>query len=295
MSDFHVERQEMLTLDCAPPLSEMYTLSPFVWQDGGRWELMVRAVPRRDDRPALKVSRIHYGCSEDGLCFTTRQEPVIAPGPGAEDRDGCEDPTLAIWEGTYYVYYSGWNEAAKRGQLLLAAGPDPEHLEKRGVMLPSTPEVANPKEVTLVPVADGTWRLFFEYAADGASKIGLASAPRVDGPWTVQTPLFEARPDKWDNWHLSTGPILTSDMQRPVMFYNGATQDAHWRIGWVAFDADYTRVVARSEDPLITPSMLKSGYTDIAFAASAVETEEDIFLYYSVADQEMFRVALRRA
>ena len=295
MNGFTVERQDRLTLECTSPLSEMYALSPFVWQDGGRWELLVRAVPRRDDMPALKIARVYYGRSEDGLCFTMGRDPVIAPGPGDEDRDGCEDPTLAIWEGTYYVYYSGWNEAAKEGQLLLAAGPDPEHLEKRGVRLLSTPQIANPKEVTLVHVADGTWRLFFEYAAGGASKIGLASAPGVDGPWTVQTPLFEARPGQWDGWHLSTGPILLSDMERPVMFYNGATRDAHWRIGWVAFDADYTRVVARSEEPLITPSMLSPGYTDIAFAASAVETDENIFLYYSIADRDMFRATIRRA
>ncbi len=295
MSGFIVTRQDELTLDAAPPLSEMYTLSPCVWQDDGRWEMLVRAVPRRDNRPALKIARIYYGLSEDGLHFTMGREPVIAPGPGDEDRDGCEDPTLAISEGTHYVYYSGWNEAAKEGQLLLAAGLDSEHLQKRGVMLPSTPEFANPKEATIVHAADGTWRLFFEYAAEGASKIGLASAPQVSGPWTVLPPLFAARLDHWDGWHLSTGPILLSDRERPVMFYNGATKDAHWRIGWVAFDADYSRVVARSEEPLITPSMLKEGYTDIAFAASAVETDKDIFLYYSIADRDMCRASLRRA
>lgn len=26
------------------------------------------------------------------------------------------------------------------------------------------------------------------------------------------------------------------------MFYNGATRDARWRIGWIAFDAEYTKV-----------------------------------------------------
>ena len=26
------------------------------------------------------------------------------------------------------------------------------------------------------------------------------------------------------------------------MFYNGATHDARWRIGWIAFDRDYERV-----------------------------------------------------
>lgn len=294
---FRVEATEPLTLQCRPPLSQMYTLSPFIWKDGAQWEGLVRAVPRRDDQPALKIACAYYGRSEDGLRFAMTGEPVIAPGPGPEDRDGCEDPTVAIWEGTYYVYYSGWNEARHEGQLLLTAGPSPERLEKRGVRLASTPGVANPKEATIVRVADGTWRLFFEYAGGGASRVGLASAPAVDGPWTVQEPLFAARPDAWDNWHLSTGPILLSDMQRPVMFYNGATQDAHWRIGWVAFDAEYTKVVARSEAPLIVPPANRvPGDTDIAFASSCVEEEGGaIFLYYSLADKTMLRATLRRA
>ena len=294
MSGFSVTHQDVLTLECRSPLAEMYTLSPFVWRDAAGWELLVRAVPRRDDAPALKIARVYHGRSEDGLHFVMGDEPVVAPGPGAEDRDGCEDPTMALVDGVAYVYYSGWSEAQKQGLLMLAVGPDCTHLEKRGVLLPSTPEAANPKEATIARVTDGTWRLFFEFAADGASKIGLASAPRVDGPWTVQPPLFDARPDHWDAWHLSTGPILESDPERPVMFYNGATSDAHWRIGWVAFDAGYTRVVARSDGPLITPPTLAPEYTDIAFAASAVETGGETFLYYSIADREMYRATVRR-
>jgi predicted GH43/DUF377 family glycosyl hydrolase len=295
MNHFEVEATERLTLDCKPPLSEMYTLSPFVWQDGARWEALIRAVPRRDDMPALKIARVYHGSSDDGLHFTMADAPCLAPGPGDEDRDGCEDPTVAIWDGVTYVYYSGWNQERGQGLLLLATGPDGKRLEKQGVRLPSTVEVANPKEATIVRVMDGTWRLFFEYAAGGASQIGLAAAPHVGGPWTVQSPLFKARPGAWDGWHLSTGPILISDPRRPVMFYNGATQDAHWRIGWVAFDAEYTRVVARGDDPVIVPPRPEGDRTDIAFAASAVEPDGKIYLYYSIADQDMVRATLRRA
>ena len=155
----------------------MYTLSPFVWKDGGRWEVLVRAVPRRDDQPTLKVSSAYYGTSKDGLHFVMDDAPAIAPGPDAEDLNGCEDPTAATWNGTYYVYYTGWNQSKGQGNLLLASGPDPRHLVKRGVSLAATSAVDNPKEATIVAVADGTWRLFFEYAEGGASKIGIASAP----------------------------------------------------------------------------------------------------------------------
>ena len=273
----------------------MYTLSPFVWKDGGRWEMLVRAVPRRDDQPALKIASAYYGTSKNGLHFVMDDAPAIAPGPDADDLDGCEDPTVAIWNGTYYVYYTGWNQSKEQGNLLLASGPDPRHLVKRGVSLAATPAVDNPKEATIVSVEDGTWRLFFEYAAGGASKIGIASAPSVDGPWTVGTLPFEARPDTWDAWHLSTGPMLQSDPKRPVMFYNGATRDAHWRIGWVAFDAGCTRVVDRCAAPLIVPPPPKGDRTDIAFAASAVEVDGAVFLYYSIADQDMMRATICRS
>jgi predicted GH43/DUF377 family glycosyl hydrolase len=76
------------------------------------------------------------------------------------------------------------------------------------------------------------------------------------------------------------------------MFYNGATRDAHWRIGWAAFDAGYTRIVARSADPLIVPPPGETGDTDIAFAASCVKQGSGVHLYYSVADKSLFRAAL---
>ena len=73
------------------------------------------------------------------------------------------------------------------------------------------------------------------------------------------------------------------------MFYNGADENARWRIGWVAFNKDYTKVVGRSKDPLIVPPPGEPGDTDIAFAASAVVERDGISLYYSVADKAIFR------
>ena len=77
-----------------------------------------------------------------------------------------------------------------------------------------------------------------------------------------------------------------------MMFYNGATQDAHWRIGWVVFDANYTRIIDRSKEPLIVPLPGQPGDTDIAFAASCVEVGGAAHLYYSVADKDLFRASL---
>ena len=287
MTGFTVESITPVELERTSPLSGMFVLSPCVWREEDSYKLLVRAVNPSEDA-SQKVARIYYGRSQGGLRFRMADGPAVAPGT-REDKDGCEDPTLERFGGRYYVYYSGWDETKKVGHLMLAAGESLDDLQKQGVKLRSTDTHTNPKEATLVAADDGSWRLFFEYAS-GASKVGIATAPAVDGPWTVQDPLFSARPGSWDSYHLSTGPILPGDT--PVMFYNGADKNARWRIGWVAFNSDYTEVVGRSEDPIIVPPPGEPGDTDIAFAASAVVEARGISLYYSVADKAIFRATL---
>ncbi|MBV8054254.1 MAG: hypothetical protein JO071_03330 [Deltaproteobacteria bacterium] len=295
---FRVAALSEVVFECSNRLAEMYKLSPCVWRDGSQYGLLLRVV-NYSPVASEKVARIHYGTSSDGVYFLLEEEPVIAPGedvPGSYDSGGCEDPTVAQVDGMYYVYYSGWNEHVKRGEMLLASGQDMHHLVKRGVALPSSERAANPKEATIVQAPDGSWRLFFEFAHENKSKIGVARSNKVAGPWEVLAPLFEARPQTWDCWHLSTGPILESNPEYPVMFYNGATEEAQWRIGWVVFDGQYSRVIARSENPLILPHMKRrADDTDIAFAASAVENDDgSIALYYSVADQYVTRATIFR-
>ena len=100
----------------------------------------------------------------------------------------------------------------------------------------------------------------------------------------------------WDNWHLSTGPMLMDRADQPVMFYNGATRDARWRIGWIAFDAKCQRVTDRCVQPLITPPPVDDRTaTDIAFAASVIKQGDDIWLYFSLEDRRLARARLRRS
>ena len=291
MTGFTVQKIEALVLEGSASVLKMFTLSPCVWREADQYALLLRVVPHSDDK-AEKISRIYAGSSDDGLRFAIDSQPVIAPDSGADDRDGCEDPTVALTEHGTFVYYSGWNAAEETGRLLLAAGPDSRKLQKRGIMLASMDGYENPKEATLVQVPDGSWRLFFEYADDGASKIGLASGPAVNGPWTLLPSPVEARSGHWDSYHLSPGPVFGVASERLVMFYNGADKETRWRIGWIVFDENYTRILERSDAPLIVPPPGQPGDTDIAFAASCVAEDGIVYLYYSIADKELFRAAL---
>ena len=287
---------EPLTMHRTNRLANMYVLSPFVWHDGKQFHMLVRAVPRRDDEPRLKMAEIWHGVSEDGHHFDMDVAPTIFPGPDLVDLDGCEDPTVYVDQQIVRVWYTGYNAQQKIGRLLLARGPDVAKLAKAGLAIDSTPAFTNPKEATVAAVGPGHWRIYFEYARDGASLIGQAGADDLDGPWreVAPSPLLP-RADHWDGWHLSPGPIVGERTEQPTMFYNGATRDAHWRIGWAMFDPGLTRLVDRSEEPLVEPQgAISGGATDIAFAASAVERDGSVLLYFSQSDQDLRRAVLRR-
>lgn len=293
VSRYRVGRTDELVFEFPEPLRDFYTLSPCVWEETGIYHLLLRVVNRG---PAVqKISRIHYGAGVSALHFVLDEQPTIAPGPDDDDRDGCEDPSLAAQDHEYYVYYTGWNQQTLTGQLLYATGTDIRRLSKRGRVFSDATGFRNAKEATIVRDADGVWRLFFEFAQDDKSKIGVASSKSLAGPWTFGAPPFHARPDSWDSWHLSTGPVSLLDPRRPVMFYNGSDQDARWSIGWVEFDDCFTTVTARCEQPIIMPPQKRADPkdTDIAFAASAVEEDDEIGLYYTIADRVVMRTMLK--
>jgi predicted GH43/DUF377 family glycosyl hydrolase len=277
------------------PFSGNDLMSPFVWKEGGHLAILVRVVHEARHGKG-NTGSIYYGTGTDGLTFRMHKRPVIAPGPGPDDIGGCEDPTVVRWHGKYVVYYTGVDETRRSGQLLYASGPTMKKLTKTGVAHRSSKTEGNTKEATIGRTADRRWRLFYEYARNDASLVGLALGTSVAGPWHERAPPFRPRKDRWDNWHLSTGPLLTSNRSMPVMFYNGATEDARWRIGWIAFNRDCTKVVARCIEPLIVPPPPLERYdTDIAFAASVIPHGRISHLYYSLADKALFRATIRRS
>jgi predicted GH43/DUF377 family glycosyl hydrolase len=294
MVDYVVEALAEVRLDCGEPLKSMDWMSPFVWQEGETLAIMMRGVPDplgRDDPTGV----IWCGQSSDGLTFKMDQRPAIAPGPEATDAGGVEDPTVAVTDHGLVVFYTGVAAGRDQGALLAATGPTPQRMTKQSVLLKAPEGQGNIKEATLAQAPDGRWRLFYEFAREDASRIGMASAATIGGPWAPLSEPVPVREGGWDNWHLSTGPIVTLPGRDPVMFYNGATHDARWRIGWVSFDPGFERIIERCIEPLLIPPPAEDRFaTDIAFAASAVVTGDDcLWLYYSLEDRLLMRATVR--
>ncbi len=299
VTDFNVQQIDVVQINAKGSLKGRDLMSPFAWDmPDGLVHMLLRGVPRKGDHEAEGTGSIYYGTSKDGVTFDMDPEPVLAPDPDpdAPDNGGCEDPTVVLTDGQYVVFYTGVERTHTRGYMLCATGPDLRHLTKHGVAHASTKNEGNVKEATVARTKDGWWRMFYEYAHDQRSCIGLGVGETVTGPWKESPNPFLARKDSWDNWHLSTGPMLHSDPNRPVMFYNGATQDARWRIGWIIFDNGCQSVVDRCIEPLITPvPPVERTDTNIAFAASVLDRGGLAHLYYSIADRIIYRALIRRS
>jgi predicted GH43/DUF377 family glycosyl hydrolase len=283
-------KNEKLILECSPPLSGMFQLSPFVWLENGEYQILMRAVNPSED-PAQKVARIYSGTSKDGLHFKMSEGPVIAPSTKPYDKDGCEDPTVVCIGKKYLVYYTGWNQTKMEGQLILAKGDALDQLKSSGIVLGSKSPYINPKEATVSQLKNGKWQLLFEYANNKRSKLGVATSESAEGPWKIKGEYLPAAKDSWDNYHLSPGPVVITPQGNMVLFYNGSDDQAKWRIGWAELD-EKGKVTARSKKPLIVPPKSKKGESDIAFAASAVLVKEAIWLYYTTADKTTYRAII---
>lgn len=292
ITNFHLESIARLGLIATPDIDRMYVLSPYVWHDGEGDRALLRLVNRAKD-PHEKVARIHMARSIDGITFAIDDEPAIAPTQGGPDANGCEDPTVVVDGARTYVFYSGWSETTQTGTLLSASSECDGAFVKGGTQIVSSARFANPKEAGLVRCSRGDWALFFEYARDDASCIGLARASSLAGPWTIDEAFaFPTRASTWDSWHVSPGPIVRLASGPPTMFYNGADRDGAWRFGWVTFDEELTRIVERSGEPILVPPEPEGDEADIAFVASVVVRDVGLDLYYSVADKICKRARL---
>ena len=288
---FTVERVDPLYFRGPDGFAAYEMMSPYVWRrDDGSFGVLVRAVPGCDAEDASTGS-IWYGRSNDGLSFDVDDAPVLSPGPGPLDAKGCEDSTVILHEGKLVVFYTGV-DADGDGHLLWASGSDARALEKRGVAAKSFGGERDIKEAEIA-VRDGHWTMGYEYARDEQSMIGYAEGDGPTGPWRETKHGFGVRDDRFDCWHLSPGPMLLGDPDHPIMFYNGATRDATWGIGWVVFDHPNNRVLDRCEEPLIGPPGEENG-RNMAFAASLIDDGDRVHLYFSYNDRTCHRAVIAR-
>ena len=263
------------------------TFNPAVMLYNGKIVMLYRA------QDTSGTSLLGYAESKDGVHFTRRPEPVLAPEADYEKDGGVEDPRLQKFGDTYYVTYTGYNK--KDAQLCLATSRDLIHWERKGVLLPAYKGNWNKgwtKSGAIVPQRiDGKyWMYWLGTAADKTDQTGLSySTDLIHWIEATETPVLAKRPGKFDSRVVEPGPppILTST--GIALIYNGADDNLVYRTGVAVFDAhDPRKVLYRSDTPVFSPEKEweKVGQVpNVVFVEGMVRMKDRWLFYYGGADK----------
>jgi beta-1,2-mannosidase len=264
------------------------TFNPAVVADTGRIVMLYRA------QDTQGMSRLGYAESSDGVRFTRRPEPVLAPETEYEKGGGVEDPRIVRIGDLYYLTYTGYNK--KDAQLCLATSKDFLHWERKGILLPAYQGNWNKgwtKSGAIVSERIGGkyWMYWLGTAADHTDQMGLSySDDLLHWSEATTTPVLPKRPGKFDSRVVEPGPppVLTAD--GIVLVYNGADDSLVYRTGVAVFDRnDPRKVVYRSEQPVFGPELEweKQGQVPNVVFVEGMLTMPDgrWFVYYGGADK----------
>jgi beta-1,2-mannosidase len=263
------------------------TFNPAVVVHDGKFIMLYRA------QDTAGTSRLGFAESTDGIHFTRRPEPVLAPEADYEKDGGVEDPRLQKFGDTYYLTYTGYNK--KDAQLCLATSGDLIRWERKGVILPAYKGHWNKgwtKSGAIVPEKIGGkyWMYWLGTAADKSDQMGLSwSADLLHWTEATETPALAKRPGKFDSRVVEPGPPPILTKEGIVLIYNGADDKLVYRAGVAIFDLhDPRRVIYRSDTPIFSPEKPweKVGQVpNVVFVEGMVRQKDRWLFYYGGADR----------
>ncbi|MFL6464452.1 MAG: glycoside hydrolase family 130 protein [Bryobacteraceae bacterium] len=278
--------------------SELALFNPAAIRVGSKTVLLFRAQDRH------RTSRIGYAESDDGLHFTVRPDPVLAPEAPYEKNGGVEDPRVVGINGLYYLTYTGYDTHA--AQLCLATSNDLLHWERKGVIMPAYRGTWNTqwtKSGAIIPEKiNGKWWMYYlgtRTDPDGKARdyMGLAvSDDLLHWRDATDKPVLDRRPGAFDSRVMEPGPAPFVTEAGILLLYNGANDSLVYGPGWILFDRnDPRRVIARADGPFVVPSLPweKSGTVpDVIFLEGAIRKLNEpgannlkITGYYGAADK----------
>jgi predicted GH43/DUF377 family glycosyl hydrolase len=281
----------------------------------------IYVLSRCEDNPAAilggRTSRIGISASQDGIHFTSYNEPVLYPAlDGFQQFDypgGCEDPRIVqTEEGLYVLAYTSWNYKIPR--LSIAFSKDLFHWEKKGPAFAKAhhqrfldtasksasmiTKMINNKPV-LARMNGKYWMYWGEHFVNLAWSENLYDwYPLLDTAGFLKKTLV-TRPHLFDSDLDECGPPAIITDKGILLIYNGKNANGNeadpslpkgtYSVGSVLFDTkDMETIISRPDKPFLKPTLpheVSGQYAaGTTFSEGLVFYKEKWFLYYGTAD-----------
>ena len=285
--------------------------NPGAWYDGERVHLVFRAVPagyRRFPLPNAGpgepaygfepyISSLGYATSTDGVHFTWRESPLLAPGEDF-DRYGLEDPRITFLEGRYWIVHTvlstpafGPGDGVRIG---LASTTDFVQVEKHGVIGPPVrdkdaalfPRRIRGKLALLHRIEPDIQIIYFDDWDELLHRSAVRWAEHL-ADLDEHVALRPAR--RWERKKIGAGPPPIETPEGWLLIYHGVDETYTYRAGVALLDLDDPqRTIARARVPILEPELpfeREGDVPNVVFPEGAVVIDGQLHVYYGAADK----------
>lgn len=230
------------------------------------------------------TSNLRLAWSDDGKTFEISGTPTLQATHQYE-RNGIHDPRVQFIDGRWTIIYSG-GDPEWGVTISLVTTTDWETFQYEAVLY--TPDN---KDVALFPERIGGKYCCFNRPSGvyfGSKNMWLGFSDDLIH-WGEFTPLALCRSGRWDSERIGCGPEPIKTEEGWLELYHGS-DGGKYCLGAMLLDLqDPSKVIARSEEPLLAPEMdyEKYGfYHNVIFPHGLLKRTDDIYwLYYGGADR----------
>ncbi len=243
-----------------------------------------RIIRDGDDYYLTSLSHLRRAWSDDGIHFTVEETPALFPANIYEEW-GVEDPRITLIGATYYINYTGVSRYG--AGTALATSSDMQSFERKGLIF--SPDN---RDVAIFPRKIGS-----KYYALHRPGPGLLSKPSIwlassDNllDWGDHKCIMIPRKGLWDGEKIGGGAVPIETEKGWLIIYHGVNIEGAYALGMalLALD-DPTRIIHRSEEPLIAPEAeyeTRGFFGNVAFTDGAILRDDDTLdIYYGASDE----------
>jgi len=228
------------------------------------------------------LSHLRLASSDDGVHFTVRDTSIF--GEGKHESFGVEDCRVAELDGVFYLLYTAVSENGHGIGMISTA--DWRNFNRHGIIIPP----ANKDGALFEEKIGGEYWCLHRPTGEGlgANLMWVARSPDLTY-WGKHESLAAPRKGKWDSARIGAGASPIKTGKGWLTIYHGANEENTYCLGAMLLDLDDpTRVLARSDDPIMAPTADYEKYGffgKVVFTNGHVVDGDTVTVYYGASDE----------
>ena len=233
-------------------------------------------------------SRITYATSADLYSWTKSFTTLVDVGTsGAPDSQGCEDPHIIKWNGTYYLTYIGYDGTYSRTCLATATSITGPYTKEGIILNVGGMYDSNVARIYNPVFHNGVWKVFYEGGQSGiAGRTILAYSSNLKN-WVKKKVLLEKGSlPTYNAEDMSNGPMyIVGDA---ICALIGAKAGGKWRVlGAISPDGGDSLLLC--DTPVLDVGGSGADDDTICFPTAVIfdYANSRLLLYYSMNDTKM--------